>query len=151
MESTTGSTTSHRERITLTISVTKTDFDIQASQLHVSGRITEETKHTRIGQHHTLDLELHREFKIEKSEGWDSVAIETVKEACDPVKKAECWAVVMQEGLANIAVLTGSRTVFRQNVDMRVRTKGEKGKGKGGKVRQFVALAVICAHVERGS
>lgn len=67
------------------------------------------------------------------------------------MKKAECWAVVMQEGLANIAVLTGSRTVFRQNVDMRVRTKGEKGKGKGGKVRPFVALAMICALVEGGS
>ena len=60
------------------------------------------------------------------------MAIQTVREACDPTKKAECWAVVMQEGLANIAVLTGARTVFRQNVNMKIARKGEKG--KGGKV-----------------
>ena len=127
-ESVTGSTSSTRVHMNLSISVTSLDFDTQASQLHVSGRIAEETKHTKVGQFHTLDLELNRNFTLEKKEGWDSVARALVREACDPVKSAEVWAVVMQEGLANIAVLTGQRTVHRQKIEVGVPKKRGVGK-----------------------
>ena len=103
--------------------MTKTDFDTQSAQLHVSGRIVEETKYTKVGQFHTLDLELQRNFSLEKSEGWDSVAMELVREACDLTKKADAWAVVMQEGLAHLAVLRGTRTVLRQRVVMALPNK----------------------------
>ena len=127
-ESATGSTSSTRVHINLTISVTGLDFDTQASQLHVSGRITEETKYTKVGQFHTLDLELKRNFSLEKHQGWDSVARAMVKEACDPVKSAEVWAVVMQEGLANIAVMTGHRTVHRHKIEIAVPKKRGTGR-----------------------
>ena len=127
-ESATGSTSSTRVHMTLVISVTALDFDMQATQLHVSGRITEETKYTKVGQFHTLDLELNRNFTLEKKDGWDSVAKALVKEACDPVKSAEAWAVVMQEGLANIAILTSQRTVHRQKIEMAVPKKRGTGR-----------------------
>ena len=129
-ESATGSTSSTRVHMHLTLSVTSLDFDTQASQLHVSGRITEETKYTKIGQFHTLDLELNRNFELEKrgEAGWDSVARALVREACHPGKSAEVWAVVMQEGMANIAVLTGQRTVHRQKIEVAVPKKRGVGK-----------------------
>ncbi|KAL9125955.1 MAG: hypothetical protein Q9217_004915 [Psora testacea] len=127
-ESATGSTSSTRVHMNLAISVTALDFDMQAAQLHVSGRIIEETKYTKVGQFHTLDLELNRSFILEKKEGWDSVAKALVREACDPVKSADVWAVVMQEGLANIAVLTGYRTVHRQKIEIMVPKKRGTGR-----------------------
>ena len=66
---------------------------------------------------------------MEKGEGWDSVSRELVKEACDPQRGAGAWAVVMQEGLANIAVLTGERTVLRQRVEVGVPRKRVGGSG----------------------
>ncbi|KAL2041960.1 hypothetical protein N7G274_005148 [Stereocaulon virgatum] len=129
-ESATGSTSSQRVHINLLIAVEKLDFDTQSAQLHVSGRIIEETKYTKVGQFHTLDLELNRNFNLEKKEGWDSVARNLVKEACDPVKSADVWAVIMQEGLAHLAVLTGHRTVLRQKVEMTVPKK--RGMGRQG-------------------
>ena len=90
----------------------------------------EETKYTKVGQFHTLDLELNRNFTLEKKEGWDSVARVVVRDACDPVKSADVWAVVMQEGLAHLAVLTGQRTVLRQKVEVGVPKK--RGMGKQG-------------------
>lgn len=129
-ESATGSTSSTRVHINLLIRVEKLDFDTQSSQLHVSGRIIEETKYTKVGQWHTLDLELNRNFTLEKKDGWDSVARNLVKEACDPAKQADVWAVIMQEGLAHLAVLTGQRTVLRQKVEMTVPKK--RGTGKQG-------------------
>lgn len=136
-ESSTGSTSSTRIHTTLTIRVTGSDFDPQSAQLHVSGRLTEETKYTKVGQYHTLDLELNRNFTLEKAEGWDSVARDLVREACDPVKSSEAWAVVLEEGLANLCVLTGSRTVLRQRIEGKVPRKrgglaqGDHDKGMG--------------------
>ena len=130
-ESATGSTSSTRVHITLLISVEKLDFDTQASALHVAGRVIEENKYTKVGQWHTLDLELNQNFSLEKTDGgWDSVARGLVREACDPAKQADVWAVIMQEGLAHLAVLTGQRTVLRQKVEMTVPKK--RGIGKQG-------------------
>jgi len=107
-----------RVHTTLTIRVTKLDFDPQASQLHVSGRVAEENKHVKLGGYHTLDLELQRNFTLEKNEGWDSVAIDTLKEAVSQDAKAQLWAIVMQEGLANICLITEHQTILRQRVEV---------------------------------
>jgi protein pelota len=108
----------------LTIRVKSLDFDVQAGQLHVTGQIARENKHTKLGQYHTLDLELHRNFTLEKEvdgkdgeQGWDGIAKEQLEEATNPQKKAEIVAVVMEEGLANICFVTQFQTVLRQKVE----------------------------------
>lgn len=107
----------------LTIRVTKLDFDPQAGQLHVSGRVAEENKHVKLGSFHTLDLELQRNFTLEKAEGWDSVALDTLKQAISQEAKAELWALVMQEGLANICLITEYQTILRQRVEVNLPKK----------------------------
>jgi len=102
----------------LTIRVTKLDFDSLAGQLHVSGRVAEENKHVKLGSFHTLDLELQRNFTLEKAEGWDSVALDTLKESIDQDRKAQLWAVIMQEGLANICLITEHQTILRQRIEV---------------------------------
>ena len=124
--------------VTLTVRVKSTAFDVQAGQLHVSGTIAEETAHAKLGQHHTLDLELHRNFTLEKADGWDSVSRGLVREACDARRGAGAWAVIMQEGLANLAVLMGERTVLRQRV-----TVGIPGKRADGKAHDKVGCGGV--------
>ena len=83
-------------------------------------------------------MELQRNFTLEKGEGWDSVSKEVVNEACDIKRaaKAGAWAVVMQEGLANVALLTGERTVLRQRVEIAVPRKRGGREGGHDKVSQ---------------
>lgn len=50
-----------------------------------------------MGMHHTIDLELNRNFTLLKPE-WDIIALERVQEACDITKQADVAAVVLQEG-----------------------------------------------------
>lgn len=126
----TGSTSSQRVHTNLTIRVKSLDFDPQAGQLHVSGQIARENRFTKIGQFHTLDLELQRNFTLEKEvegihggEGWDSVARAQLEEAIDPTRGTEAVAVVMQEGLANICFITQFQTVLRQRVEVSVPRK----------------------------
>ena len=128
--STTGSTSSQRVHTNLTIRVKSLDFDPQAGQLHVSGQIAKENRYTKIGQFHTLDLELLRNFTLGKEvegshggEGWDSVARSQLADAIDQTRGTEAVAVVMEEGIANICFLTQFQTILRQRVDVSVPRK----------------------------
>lgn len=122
-ESKTGSTQSERIHTDLTIRVTQTFFDTAASQLHVSGMVIVENSFVNIGQYHTLDLELNRPFTLWKSHGWDSVAKETLEEALKQDKEGAVAAVVMQEGLANICLITEYRTILKQKVESTIPKK----------------------------
>ncbi|RAK75639.1 putative translation factor pelota [Aspergillus fijiensis CBS 313.89] len=132
----TGSTSSARVHLNLEIRVKSLDFDPQSSQLHVSGQIVNETAHTKVGQHHTLDLELNRNFTLEKEigsdgegVGWDSIAVQMLKDAVDEGgnRRAEAVAVVMQEGLAHICFIGQFQTILKQKVEMSVPRKRHGG------------------------
>jgi protein pelota len=53
---------------------------------------------------------LHRKFTLGKP-GWDSIASDLVDNACNTVAKADLAAIVMQEGLAYLCLITPSMTV----------------------------------------
>ncbi|XP_050668046.1 protein pelota [Leptidea sinapis] len=121
-ESSTGSSTSSRVRTTLTISVENIDFDTQACVLRLKGRNIVENQYVKMGAYHTLDLELNRKFILQKTL-WDSVALERVDMACDPAASADVAAVVMQEGLAHVCLITPSMTLVRSKIDMTIPRK----------------------------
>ncbi|KAK5644360.1 hypothetical protein RI129_005660 [Pyrocoelia pectoralis] len=121
-ESATGSSTSNRVRTTLTICVENIDFDTQACVLRLKGRNVEENQYVKMGAYHTLDLELNRKFSLKKHE-WDSIALERVDVACDPVQTADVAAVIMQEGLAHVCLITSSMTLIRAKIDVTIPRK----------------------------
>lgn len=75
-----------------------------------------------MGAYHTLDLELNRKFSLRKQE-WDSVSLERVEIACDPTKSADVAAVVMQEGIAHVCLITSSMTLVRAKIDVTIPRK----------------------------
>ncbi|KAI8140428.1 hypothetical protein BJV82DRAFT_622521 [Fennellomyces sp. T-0311] len=115
-ESSTGSVTSQRMRLILTIRVESTDFDPQACLLRINGRVVSECDVVKMGSYHTIDLELHRAFTLYKPE-WDVIALQRVEDACDVTKQADVAAIVCQEGLANICFLTQHMTVVKQRIE----------------------------------
>jgi len=121
-ESATGSTSSSKVRTTLTIQVESTDFDTQACVLRVKGRNVEENQYVKMGQYHTIDLELHRKFVLTKQE-WDIVCMERIDDACDATKKADLGAVVMQEGIAHVCLVTSSMTLVRAKIEVNIPRK----------------------------
>ncbi|KAN0069489.1 eRF1 domain 1 domain containing protein [Elaphomyces granulatus] len=145
-----GSTSSSRVHLMLQIRVKNTDFDPQNSQLHVSGQIMNETQHTKVGQHHTLDLELNRNFTLEKEEGaegeigWDSIAIEMLKDAIDDggKRRAEAVAVVMQEGLAHICFITQFQTILKQKVELSIPRKRQGGSDHDKGLSKFYQMTL---------
>lgn len=121
-ETSAGLTSTSRVHFTLTIAVKSLDFDTQASVLRVKGTNIEENQYIKMGAYHTIDLELNQKFTIYKNE-WDSVSLERIEEACDPTKTADLAAVVMQEGLANVCLITPSMTLVKAKIEMNIPRK----------------------------
>ncbi|KAG8692001.1 Translation factor pelota [Ceratobasidium sp. 423] len=137
----TGSTSSERVHLHLTLRVTKVEFSsssnsaagtdasqptngptIPTASLSISGRVSEENRHVKMGAFHTLDLEAHRNVKIIK-EHWDSIALQRVEEAIVPGRGAEVGAIVCGEGTAAICLLSEHMTVIRQRIEVPVPRK----------------------------
>ncbi|XP_078394113.1 protein pelota homolog, partial [Cetorhinus maximus] len=121
-ESSTGSVGSNRVRTTLTICVETIDFDAQACMLRVKGTNIQENEYVKMGAYHTIELELNRKFTLAKKQ-WDSIVLDRIEQACDPGHSADVGAVVMQEGLAHICLVTASMTVLRAKVETTIPRK----------------------------
>jgi protein pelota len=109
-------------QVTLTITVDKIDFDAAGGALHISGRVVDENKYVPVGAHHTLDLELHRNFTLQKPL-WDSVALQVVHDACSPAENADIAAITLHEGLACLCAVTEHTTFERQRIELAIPKK----------------------------
>ncbi|KAK7733023.1 Translation factor pelota [Cytospora paraplurivora] len=136
-ETSTGSSATERVHTDLTITVTSTFFDPAASSLHVSGRVSTDNAFVSRGQFHTLDLELNRPFTLWKKHGWDSVAVQTLRDALNQDKDGAIAAVVMHEGLANICLITEYQTLIKQRVAVPLSRKASASAKDDRGIRRF--------------
>lgn len=121
-ESTTGSTSSSKKRMMLTIELQNVDFDPDVLQVRLSGTVQSENDNVRMGAHHTLTLELNQNFSIEKA-CWDQVFLDLLDEATRPERQAEIAAVVMHNGLAHVCLVTGALTITKARVEVNIPKK----------------------------
>ena len=119
---TTGTVKSEKKRVTVTLQVDSVDFDTKSASMRVSGRNREENKFIRMNAHHTVELAVHRSLTLIKDR-WDSIHLERVKMATDPTQSADLAAIVLQEGLAHVCLITSYTTLIRQKVQMTVPRK----------------------------
>lgn len=119
-----GSTESERVRITLTLQVKTIDFDSLAAGLRLTGQNVRENEHVRAGAFHTLELAENRAFTIEK-DAWDSVDLERLETSLNPAKDADIVVLLMQEGLANLLLLSRSLTVTLSRIETSIPKKGK--------------------------
>ena len=75
-----------------------------------------------MGAYHTLDLELNRKFTLTKQE-WDSIALERMEQACDPTQSTDLAAIVMQEGIAHVCLVTSSMSLVRAKIESNIPRK----------------------------
>ena len=127
-ETNTGSTVKNRVKMQLKICAERVEFDAEQCSLRINGKNVEENEHVKLGQYHTIDLEMSRPFSIEKH-CWDSIFLDRLQEACDPGQKAEVAVVVMQEGLANVCLVTSSMTLVKMKIERNIPRKLQINQG----------------------
>ncbi|KAJ3608521.1 hypothetical protein NHX12_025568 [Muraenolepis orangiensis] len=139
-------------RTTLTVCVETIDFDTQACQLRVKGTNLGENQYVKMGAYHTIELEPNRKFTLAKKV-WDSVLLDRIEQACDAAQKVDVAAVMMQEGLANVVLVTPAMTLLREKVEVTIprKRKGSCTQHEQALERFYEAvMQAILRHVDFG-
>eukprot|EP00252_Welwitschia_mirabilis_P004135 TRINITY_DN1433_c0_g1_i2.p1 TRINITY_DN1433_c0_g1~~TRINITY_DN1433_c0_g1_i2.p1 ORF type:complete len:379 (-),score=69.75 TRINITY_DN1433_c0_g1_i2:384-1520(-) len=121
-ESSSGDRDVERVRLKLEIEVEAIDYDNVAAVLRLRGKNVLENEHVKIGAFHTLELDLQRPFVLHK-DVWDSMALDTLKQACDPAASADLAVLLMQEGLAHIFLVGKSVTTTKAKIETTIPRK----------------------------
>lgn len=145
----TGSTSSSKVRMNLTIEVEKVDFDPDALSVRISGPNRAESDHVRMGAFHTLTLELGRQYSVEKV-CWDRIYLDLIDEACNPERGAEVAAVVLQTGLSHVCLVTGSVTVTKARIETNIPKKRAGSSGHAKSIKKFyeAVYQAVLRHVD---
>jgi protein pelota len=100
--------------------------------MQITGRVTQENQHVKMGAFHTLDIEMNRDIKLIKEE-WDSIALGRVEDAFREGRGAEVGAIVCGEGTAALCLLSEHMTTILQRINTPVPRKaaGSSGHTKG--------------------
>eukprot|EP01065_Artemidia_motanka_P037915 TRINITY_DN46806_c0_g1_i1.p1 TRINITY_DN46806_c0_g1~~TRINITY_DN46806_c0_g1_i1.p1 ORF type:complete len:415 (+),score=92.66 TRINITY_DN46806_c0_g1_i1:67-1311(+) len=144
-----GTSSSVKMRLTLTIRVKSVEYDPDVGLLRFSGQNVSESEHVKMGAHHTMEVGKDQVLSVGKR-CWDDVFMRRIREACDPDLRADLAAVVMQEGVAHVCLLTGSMTVLKQKVEQVIPRKRRAGATQHDKaiLRFFdTVLQAVTKHV----
>lgn len=150
LRETAGGRDAERVALKLEIKVEAIDYDKEGSVLRIRGKNTLENEHVKIGQFHTLELELQRPFVLRKKI-WDSLALHVLRQASDPGASADLAVVLMQEGLANILLVGKSMTSTRSRIETSIpRKHGPAIAGYESALKKFFenVLQAFLKHVD---
>jgi len=125
-ESKSGARDKSRIMTKITIQVEQIDFDSEQCTLRLKGVNIKENEHLKLGQYHTLTLELNRPCEISK-EFWDSLHLEAIADMTEPTKKADLAVLTMQEGLANLCLVKAALTKTCAKIERTLPKKRQQG------------------------
>lgn len=121
-ESSSGERDVERVKLKLEIEVEAIDYDNVGAVLRIRGKNVVENEHVKIGAFHTLEIDVQRPFVLRK-DVWDSMALDTLMQACDPGASADLAVILMQEGLANLFLVGKSVTTTRAKIETSIPRK----------------------------
>jgi len=124
-ETATGSV-KNRMHLKVKLSVEKVEFDSEQCSLRINGRNVQENEHIKMGQYHTIELELNQPYTLEK-DLWDRLHLDCLREAADPGRKAELLCVVVDEGLSHICLVTSNMTITKARIEKSFPKKNHVG------------------------
>lgn len=113
---------STRKTVKLRIKVESVEFTASEEAMRIKGRTVTQNEDVPQGSYHTAELKLKEKVKIYKDD-WDQVALDTIHKACSVEEKAEVGAVVLEEGVAHICLVTDNMTVMRTKIEKSIPKK----------------------------
>ncbi|XP_020571770.1 protein PELOTA 1 isoform X2 [Phalaenopsis equestris] len=145
-----GGRDSERVKLKLEINVESVDYNKEGSILRIRGKNILQNEHVKIGQFHTLEVELHRPFVLRK-DIWDSFSLDILHQACDPAASADLAVLLMQEGLAHMFLIGRSITTTRSRIETSIpRKHGPAIAGYESALKKFFENVLQCVlkHVD---
>eukprot|EP00668_Euglena_longa_P011910 GGOE01014330.1.p1 GENE.GGOE01014330.1~~GGOE01014330.1.p1 ORF type:complete len:384 (+),score=109.75 GGOE01014330.1:37-1188(+) len=142
--SATGVTTSIKKIITVILVVQTVDFDTQVGQLRIKGTNVHESENIKLGASHTAEIEVHMKLSLTK-ECWDVVHLDRLQDATDATAKADVAAVILQEGIAHLCLVTPNMTIVKQRIEVSIPRKRKSGSSSHDKGLQRFYEQILTA------
>lgn len=123
-----------RKFLKLKIAVEDVDYAPSDEVMRIRGKTTEQNQYVPNQSYHTAEVQLNKPFKLNKPE-WDDISYGIILEASSIEAKAEVGAVIMEEGVAHLCLVTDSMTVLRNKIEKSIprKSRGESGGGNHDK------------------
>lgn len=130
-ETKTGSVVNTKRKLTLLIRIETIDYDAQGPAIRLGGTNVGESDYVQLNQFHTLDIIQHIPFSLYKKY-WDQLYLERLEEATNAERGSEVAAIVMEEGLANVCLITDISTIVKARIESSIprKRKGASGHDK---------------------
>ena len=105
-----GGSNQQRIRLTLSVKVEAIEYDGEAAEIRLRGRVTNEVDQVRVGSYHTLTIAKSRALTIDKQDppGWDRFALDIIKNACSDKAKlgvVDLSVMLVEEGYATLHLI----------------------------------------------
>lgn len=131
-----------REHIWVEVAVDDVEFAQFANRLRVSGVIEDCSREDQLGQHHTLNIEEHTEFELEKRLTPDQS--ERLENAVEATENPDVAVATVEEGLAHV------HTIAQYGTEERAAISGPTGKGEYARPRNelFDELGTVLSRLD---
>ena len=114
-ETGTGKTQSVKKKIIITIKIEEIDYDQTEGIIRLKGKNVSENEYISIGQFQTAEITKGSFFTLLK-QYWDDISIDTLKTSTDPTLTSEVAAIMMEEGVAHLYLITNNQTVLQGKI-----------------------------------
>lgn len=121
-----------KEHIFITLKVDSIEYDAEGSEIRVNGKNVSESEYLSLGQFQSATLKTGEIFSIIKRV-WDSFTIEKLEIASNPSSTSDLAVCLMEEGSANIFLVSSHITICKAKVEHSIpkKRKGATQHDKG--------------------
>ncbi|ODV84498.1 hypothetical protein CANARDRAFT_8483 [[Candida] arabinofermentans NRRL YB-2248] len=116
------STTTIRKTIHLDLVIESIDYEVDENTLRLKCRTIKQHNDVPLNSYHTAIITVNCKFTIWK-QIWDDFNLNLINESCDVMNKAELGAVVLEEGVAHICLITNTVTVLKNKIEKSIPKK----------------------------
>lgn len=113
---------SERKLLTLKISVEDVEYNPSDEVMRLRGKTTEPNEFVPVQSYHTGEIQLNKPITVYKSD-WDQINYNIITEACAIDSKAEVGAIVFEEGIAHLCLITDNMTVLKTKIEKSIPKK----------------------------
>lgn len=113
---------SERKLLTLKLNVEDVEYNPSDEVMRVRGKTVEANEFVPLQSYHTAEIQLNKSISIYKND-WDEINYNIIVQSCSIEAKAEIGAVVFEEGIAHLCLVTDNMTVLRNKIEKSIPKK----------------------------
>ena len=131
-----GKVQSTKKKLIITIKIEEIDYDQNDGIIRLKGKNVSQNENIAIGQFQTCEISQGSFFSLYKKY-WDEIHIDTLKASTDNSIKADLAALIMEEGVAHLYLISNNLTTLQGKVTQSIPKKRTGSTGHDKSKKEF--------------